>query len=168
MTKTELAYQILLVVAGGAIGTVSALVSGIFTRRAEYAREDLMFLRTRREDLAGHLFVLDAWIVRQRDTIIDTGNADDTDNPLFKIRALTHLYFPTMCEDCETLEKCVINIQTAALKIHSEKLQGKVNGDLFDSIMPKTGALQTLADNLLKELKTAPTSACTLRATARK
>lgn len=47
----------------------------------------------------------------------------------------------------------MIEIQTMALMVHSNKFQGKVNGDLFDCLMPKAGALQTLADNLLKELK---------------
>ena len=165
---TDLIYQIFLVAAGGAVAIAASFVSGIISRRAEQKREDQTFLRTRREDLAGYLFVLDAWVARQRDTIIDTGNADDTENPLFKIRALAHLYFPSLCNECETLEKCVLNIETTALKIHSEKMHGRVNEELFESLTPKTGTLQTIADKLLDELKTAPTSACTLRAIARK
>ena len=159
MTKNELIFQIALVGVGGVVGTVSALVANFLNQRTQNKREDEISSRTRKENLARDLFVLVAWIAKQRDVIIEEGSAYDVDNPLLNVRVIIHLHFSSLIKDVEDLEIMVNNIQTECLEIYMGRLKGTMENDRFESLVPKTNALEKKVDQMVEKLKAIPTKA---------
>ena len=157
MNKIDFAFQVMLVLCGGVIGTASAIIANYLLHRAQKAHEDLVYLKSKLEEFTTSVLLLDPWLTKYSDTTLDNKDFDETDSPILRIQMLTSLYFPNFIKDAEDLEKMVLSAQTTALQIRRAAQKGEDSQAMYDLLAALKKEVQTDIFKLLDKIRKDPT-----------
>ena len=166
MNIFEFAYQGMLILCGGIIGTASAILANYLLHRSQKAHDDKVLWKAKLEEFTRCILLVDPWLSKFCDASLAGTDYDETDSPILSIQMLTSLYLPHYIKDVEELEKCVLLAQTTALRIHQASQRCEGSAPDFALLEGLRADVQTNVQNIITRIRKDPTMRCWVRATS--